>query len=129
MNLNYTTPPISFRRRQSAVEAAAPAPNASPQDTLIQSALNAGLPPAAIQQLLASIAAQPGIIVPGTPSGPAQPPPSLRNPQVTFTVSVQNLFNNTRITGYGGVITSPLFGRPTGYMSGRTIQLSMNTRF
>ena len=130
VNLNYTTPPIRFRRREVAPEtAAAPAPNASPQDTLIQSALNAGLPPAAIQQLLASLAAQPGIITTGTPSGPAQPQPSLRNPQVTFTVSVQNLFNNTRITGYGGVITSPLFGRPTGYMSGRTIQLSMNTRF
>jgi hypothetical protein len=44
-------------------------------------------------------------------------------------VRVDNVLNNTRINGYSGVITSPLFGRPTGYGAGRQIMLSLNTRF
>jgi hypothetical protein len=139
VNLNYTSPPINFRRRK-APETAAAAPTGaagvpaaanvlSLQDALLQSALNAGLSPASVQQLLATISAQPGIILnPGAATTPATQP-SLKNPRITFSVSVQNVLNNTRINGYSGVITSPLFGKPTGFAPGRSISLSLNTAF
>jgi Carboxypeptidase regulatory-like domain len=134
VNLNYTSPPLNFRKREEAPKAAASTGAAgvpaaqSPQDSLLQSALAAGLPIAAIEQLLASISVQQGIIQnPGAAAPTA--PPTLLHPQVTLSVNVQNLFNNTRVNGYFGVITSPLFGRPTGYGPGRSISLSLNTRF
>jgi hypothetical protein len=142
LNVNYTSPPINFRRRRPEAAAAAATPPTgaagvpagvnviSVQDALLQSALNAGLSPASIQQLLSTIALQPGIILnPGAaPTTPAAPP-SLKNPRMTFSVNVQNVLNNTRINGYSGVITSPLFGKPTGFAPGRTISLSLNTQF
>lgn len=136
VNLNYTTAPINVRKKKAPEVAQAPtgaagAPAASAalsaQDQLIQSALNAGLSLASIQQLLS----QPGIINAAGAQGTASPtaPPSLLHPRMTFTVNVQNLLNNTRVYGYSGVITSPLFGRPTGYQAGRSITLSLNTQF
>jgi len=135
LNLNYTTAPINVRKKKAPQVAQAPtgaagAPAASalsPQDQLIQSALSAGLSLASIQQLLS----QPGIINLGGAQGTATPtaPPSLLHPRMTITVNVQNLLNNTRVNGYSGVITSPLFGRPTGYGPGRSITLSLNTQF
>ncbi|HLQ75868.1 MAG TPA: carboxypeptidase regulatory-like domain-containing protein [Terriglobia bacterium] len=139
VNLNYSSPSLSIRKKKPATAAVAagtpPPPGASAavaagisaQDSLIQSALAAGLPLAAIQSLLS----QPGILTVvgnASPSTPAQQP-TLAHPQLTFSVSVQNLLNNTRINGYSGVITSPLFGKPTGYGNGRSIQLSLNSRF
>ena len=132
VDLNYSTPSLNFRKKKAPVAeattgaAGTPAP-VNPTDALIQSALNAGLPAAAIQQLIASMSAQPGFIG-NAPAAPVTPP-SLTNPRITFSVNVRNLFNNTRVNGYSGVITSPLFGRPTGYGSGRTIQFSLNSQF
>ena len=44
-------------------------------------------------------------------------------------VQVNNLLNNTRVNGYSGVITSPLFGKPTSYGAGRTIQVGLQSQF
>ena len=33
------------------------------------------------------------------------------------------------VQGYGGVRSSPVFGRPTGYLHGRTVRLSMQRNF
>jgi hypothetical protein len=131
VNLNYNSPPLSFRKKKPA-PTAAPAAAANPNaalDSLVQSALAAGLPPAAIQQLIASVTAQPGLLNGnlGTPSTSTQP--TLMHPNTTLNVSVNNLLNNSRINGYSGVITSPLFGKPTSYQPGRSITLSLNSRF
>jgi hypothetical protein len=135
--MNWTSPGISLRKKKKnpaladAPTGAAGAPAAtaalSAQDQLIQSALQAGIPLATIQQILIS---QPNLIL-GAPNPSATPttPPSLLNPLITFNVQVQNLLNNTRVNGYGGVITSPLFGRATGWGQGRSITLSLQTRF
>jgi hypothetical protein len=137
LNLNWNSLPINVRPKKQQPVAAAPtgeagAPPAavglSAQDQLIQSALNAGLSLANIQQLLLS---NPGLIANAPTGAPAAPvaPPSLTRPRLNFRVSVQNLLNNTRVNGYSGVITSPLFGRPTGYGPGRTIQLGVQSSF
>ena len=135
VNLNWNSPPINIRKKKApdvAPTGAAGPPTAaaamSREDALIQSALQAGLPLGTIQQL---ILANPGLVGAtgtGTPTTPTAPP-TLLHPRVTFRVQIQNLLNNTRINGYSGVITSPLFGRPTGYGAGRSIQLSLNTQF
>ena len=39
---------------------------------------------------------------------------------VRFQARFYNLLNTSRIRGYSGVLSSPLFGRPTGYLRGRT---------
>jgi len=44
---------------------------------------------------------------------------------LAFTVQVRNLLNNTQLRGYSGVITSPLFGKPTGVAPGRTMTLGL----
>jgi hypothetical protein len=138
VNLTWSSPPVNFRRKpkapavESAPTGAAGAPAAaavlSPQDQLMQSALAAGLPLATIQQLIMN---NPNLIAAAGTAAPTTPttPPSLLHPRVTFRVQIQNLLNNTRINNYGGVITSPLFGRPTSYGAGRSIQLSLNTQF
>jgi hypothetical protein len=137
VNMNWTSPGISLRKKKqnpaaaNAPTGAAGAPAAaaalSPQDQLIQSALAAGIPLGTIQQILIS---QPNLVI-GNPNAPAAPttPPSLLNPLITFNVQVSNLLNNTRVNGYSGVITSPLFGRATGWGQGRSITLSLQTRF
>ena len=131
VNLNWSSPAINVRKKKAPVgetaKGGAAVPAASNQDALIQSALSAGLPPAMIQQLLSSMASQPGAIAGGPASAASQP--TLTRPQLTFTVSASNLLNNTRVNGYSGVITSPLFGRPTSYGAGRSITLSLSSRF
>jgi len=131
VNLNWCSPAINVRKKKAPVgetaRGGAAVPAASNQDALIQSALSAGLPPAMIQQLLSSMASQPGAIAGGAASAASQP--TLTRPQLTFTVSASNLLNNTRVNGYSGVITSPLFGRPTSYGAGRSITLSLSSRF
>lgn len=47
--------------------------------------------------------------------------------QIQLSVRVTNLFNSTIRTGYSGVLSSPLFGQPTGGGQGRTITLSVQS--
>jgi hypothetical protein len=44
-------------------------------------------------------------------------------------VRVSNLLNHTQPRAYGSVVTSPLFGLPTGYVGGRTVELSTSVAF
>jgi hypothetical protein len=50
-------------------------------------------------------------------------------PRIRFRARVINLLNHTQPIGYGSVVTSPLFGQPTGYTGGRTISLSTSLDF
>ena len=50
-------------------------------------------------------------------------------PRIRFRAQVRNLLNHTQPIGYGSVVTSPLFGQPTGYTGGRTINLSTSLDF
>ena len=89
-----------------------------------------GIPAASIQQLIATVSAQPGFLAnAGIATGTPSTQPTLLHPNTTLNVSVNNLLNNSRINGYSGVITSLLFGKPTGYQPGRSITLSLNSRF
>jgi hypothetical protein len=136
VNLTWSSPPINFRKKKAAPDVAptgaAGAPTAAAavnrEDLLIQSALQAGLNLATIQQL---IIANPGLVLGTGIAAPTSPtaPPSLLHPRVTFRVNVQNLLNNTRVGNYSGVITSSFFGGPSSYQQGRSIQLSLNTQF
>ena len=49
--------------------------------------------------------------------------------RVRFQARVSNLLNHSQPRSYNGVLTSPLFGQPTGFSGGRTIRLSMNVDF
>jgi hypothetical protein len=49
--------------------------------------------------------------------------------RIRFQARITNLLNRTQPRGYGNVLTSPLFGQPTGYTGGRTINLSMSLDF
>ena len=136
VNLNWSSPPLNLRKKKQTALADAPAGGAptataamSAQDQLIQSALAAGINPANIQSLIASISAQPGGLIGNTGTGTPSTPPSLLHPRITFRVNVNNLFNNTRVNNYSGVLTSQLFGKPTAYGAGRTIQFSLNSQF
>jgi hypothetical protein len=50
-------------------------------------------------------------------------------PSLRFQARVNNLFNHSHPRAYGSVVTSPLFGRPTGYTGARTMDLSMRVAF
>jgi hypothetical protein len=130
VNLNYNSPVLSFHKKKPAPAAAAgpataAAANNAALDSLIQSAMAAGLPAAAIQQLLS----QPGLVAGLSTSSTPTKQPTLLHPQTTLNVSVNNLLNNSRMNGYSGVITSPLFGQPTSYQPGRDIRFTLNSRF
>lgn len=56
----------------------------------------------------------------GAPRSPAS------GPRLNFLVQVNNLLNNTQLRQYSGVLTSPLFGKPTGTMAGRTMTLGLS---
>ena len=49
--------------------------------------------------------------------------------RVRFQARFYNVLNTSQIRGYSGVLSSPLFGRPTGYLRGRTVRLSMEVDF
>jgi hypothetical protein len=74
----------------------------------------------------------PQLIV-GGPGGPTVipqgPGSSAPGPKLAFNVNANNLLNNTRVYGYSGVLTSPLFGRPIGAAAGRTVTLGLNLSF
>jgi hypothetical protein len=76
--------------------------------------------------------AAPQIFV-GGPGGPIAIPQGPGNtvpgPKLQFTVSANNLLNNAQLRGYSGVLTSPLFGKPTGAAAGRTVILGLGLIF
>ena len=133
VNLSYSSPPLSLHKKKPApVKAGDPAASTGTNaalDSLVQSAMAAGLPPAAIQQLIAQVSAQPGLLNGNLGTTTPSTQPTLMHPNTTLNVNVNNLLNNSRINGYSGVITSPLFGQPTSYQPGRSITLSLNSRF
>ena len=47
-----------------------------------------------------------------------------RGPRLRFRARVNNLLNRSLPRAYGNVLSSPLFGLPTGYNGARTIRLS-----
>jgi hypothetical protein len=49
--------------------------------------------------------------------------------RIRFQARIQNLFNHAQPRAYGNVVTSPLFGQPTGYEGGRVITLSLSVAF
>ena len=51
------------------------------------------------------------------------------SPRLRFQVRANNVLNHAQARRYGSVVTSPLFGLPTGYLAGRTVNLSMNLEF
>jgi hypothetical protein len=69
----------------------------------------------------------------GGPGGPAVISPqsgsSAPGPKLSFNANVNNLFNNTQLRSYGGVLTSPLFGKPTSAGTGRTVMLGVSMSF
>lgn len=77
--------------------------------------------------------ALPQIIV-GGPGGPAVIPQapagnSAPGPKMSLSIQAQNLLNNTQLRGYSGVLTSPLYGKPTGAAQGRFIILGLGFTF
>jgi hypothetical protein len=52
-----------------------------------------------------------------------------RGPRLRFQARVDNVLNHSQPRAYGSVVTSALFGRPTGYTDGRTIALSTSVNF
>ena len=62
--------------------------------------------------------------IPQGPSGNSAPGPKLQ-----LNISANNLLNNAQLRGYSGVMTSPLFGRPTGAAAGRTVTLGLGLIF
>jgi len=62
----------------------------------------------------------------GIPQGSSVSRPG---PKLQFTVSVNNLLNNTQLRGYSGVMTSPLFGKPTGAAAGRMAMVGLGLIF
>jgi hypothetical protein len=69
----------------------------------------------------------------GGPGGPTVIPQSSGNPatgpRLQFNVSANNLLNNTQLRGYSGVLTSPLFGKPTGAAAGRSVTAGLGILF
>jgi hypothetical protein len=136
LNLNYSSPQINIRKRPAPVVAQGAAPTgaagapANPTDQLLQQILAAGINPIQAQQMLATLTLQPGFIgsAGGGSTTPAQQP-SLAYPQLQFSVSAQNVLNHTRENSYSGVLTSPLFGKPTSWGPGRQIYFTVSTRF
>jgi hypothetical protein len=79
---------------------------------------------------IASKPLAPGTVPPPLMSGPGGPGASMLTieKQLELYVLVQNLFNLANESGYGGVMTSPYFGRPTA-ASSRRITLGMRRSF
>jgi hypothetical protein len=144
LNLNWNSKPFFLHSQKKApTPAVAPSGAAgtpNPIDQLLNSALASGLPPAMVQQLIAQIASQPGGIEAfiGNNAGRiaelggnanAQQQPSITNPRFSFNVSAQNVLNHTRVSSYSGVVTSPFFGKPTSWDSGRRLTVNMSMSF
>jgi len=61
---------------------------------------------------------------PGGPRGQQQP-----NKTLTFTANVNNVLNHTQPQNYSGVLTSRVYGLPTRYANGRSINLGLRFNF
>ena len=48
---------------------------------------------------------------------------------VSVGTNVQNLLNQTRLTGFGGTLLSPTFGQPTSAQRGRRVDLTLRYSF
>jgi hypothetical protein len=75
-----------------------------------------------------------GQIFVGGPGGPVAIPQggpgnSAPGPKLQFNVSANNLLNNTQLRSYSGVLTSPLFGKPTSAAGGRTVMVGLGLLF
>jgi hypothetical protein len=107
-NVNATlTKLFPLRKRESRRNASSPPPG--------------GINPAT-PQIFGSAA---GVI--GIPQGSSTN--SRPEPKLQFTVSATNLLNNTQLRGYSGVMTSPLFGKPTGAAAGRMVMAGLGLTF
>jgi Carboxypeptidase regulatory-like domain len=110
VNMSYTKQ-FNLRRQEKQTKAAG-------NGTVINGAPVAGTP-----QIILAGPGGPAIITQG-PAGPATP-----GPKMSFNVNVSNLFNNTQLRGYSGVLTSPLFGKPIGAAPGRTVTMGLGLTF
>jgi hypothetical protein len=110
VSMSYTKQ-FDLRRRERQTQAAGNA-------TVINGAPVAGTP-----QIIIGGPGGPAIISQG-PAGAATP-----GPKMSFNVNVNNLFNNTQLRGYSGVLTSPLFGKPIGAAPGRTVTIGLGLSF
>jgi hypothetical protein len=82
----------------------------------------------------AGIANPNGQIFVGGPGGPVAIPQggsgsSAPGPKLQFNVSANNLLNSTQLQGYSGVLTSPLFGKPTSSAPGRSVTVGLGLLF
>jgi hypothetical protein len=50
-------------------------------------------------------------------------------PRIRFQARINNLLNHAQPRSYVSVLTSPLFGLPTGYTGARTVSLSTSLDF
>jgi hypothetical protein len=73
-----------------------------------------------------------GPVIYGTPAGvnvtSFAPPPSGKY-RLSLIVSVQNLTNHANLSGYSGVVTSPLFGTPTVAINPRRVNVGVQLGF
>ena len=56
-------------------------------------------------------------------------PVSLLYGSISFSVDIQNLLNHALLTGYNGVLVSPVFGEPYSGLDGRRVDLSLKFAF
>jgi hypothetical protein len=73
-----------------------------------------------------------GPMIFGTPAGVSVTsftPPEQGRYRISFIVTAQNLTNRTNLTGYSGVMTSGFFGRPTGAINPRRVNVGLQLGF
>ena len=73
---------------------------------------------------LATIARAAGISMPAMPAPQAQP-----RYRLSFSLNVSNLTNHANYVGYNGIMTSPLFKKPTSVQGVRSVNLSTSFSF
>jgi hypothetical protein len=73
-----------------------------------------------------------GPLIFGTPAGPQvttfTPPPQGRL-RISFNLFLQNLTNRVNLSGYSGVLTSPLFGKPSTALNPRRVNIGVGLGF
>ena len=68
----------------------------------------------------------------GTPAGlqvTTFTPPTQGRFRISFNVFVQNLTNRVNLTGYSGVLTSPLYGKPSTAINPRRVNVGLGLGF
>ena len=90
--------------------------------------------PESAKTAAAGVANPNGQIFVGGPGGPVAIPQgssgnSASGPRLQFNVSANNLLNNTQLQGYSGVLTSPLFEKPTSAAPGRSVTVGLGLLF